>query len=681
MKSFIKTLLITVIVISVLASAVLILGALYISGYRDRHVEDALLEFDNRMGNTEFYCFNPSDRYGNFKKAKLIEDAGLDNGTKYAFVPYSEIPADLINAFVAIEDKRFYLHEGIDFLRTGKAAVNYVFGDGGFGGSTITQQLVKNLTEYDDFSVDRKLIEAFSATGLERKYDKSEILEMYLNVINLSEGCRGIGAASEFFYSKNPTQLTLAECATIAAITNNPARYDPLKHPEKNKQRRDLVLKCMLEQGYINEIEYNEAVKEPIKLNLSKKYKNGSVNSWYIDMVTEDVLNDLSEKYGITKKSASLMLYRGGFRIYTAMDENIQNVLDGYYSDEYNFPIGEDGEIPQSAMIVIDPYSGDILGVAGAVGIKSANRLQNYATNAKRPPGSTIKPLSVYAPALDRGLIKWSTVIEDSPIDDGGSRGTPWPQNVSRDYVGKVDVKYAIEHSLNTVAVKVLQMVGEKESFNFLKNKLLIKSLDAKKDMGAASLALGQPSHGVTLREITAAYSVFEEGIMSRPRSYYFVTDSDGKIILGNAPSQEKVISKESAAIMTKLLETVVDTGTAAGKIALDRNVSVAGKSGTSNNNCDRYFIGYTPELLAGVWFGYEYPKDLSQFGGNLSVYIWDEVMSKIYESDDWGSITKFAVPDTVQKLTYNKDGSFDSIDGTDASEYSDGWFAIEPHK
>lgn len=648
MRNFIKTLLIIIIVISVLSAAVLLLGALYVSGYRDRHVEEALLNFDNRVGSTEFYCFNASDRYGDFGKAKLIEGARLDNGIKYEFVAYSSIPENLVNAFISIEDKRFYSHEGIDFLRMGKAALNYVFGNGDFGGSTITQQLVKNITEYDDFSVERKLIEAFSSKDLERKYDKSEILEMYLNVINLSEGCRGVGAASEFFYSKSPLDLTLSECATIAAITNNPAKYNPLRHPENNRQRRDLVLKCMLDQGYINEAEYSKSINEPIKLNISEKYKSGDVNSWYVDMVTEDVLDDLCEKYGITKKSASLMLYRGGFRIYTAMDENVQNILDGYYSDEYNFPIGKNGEMPQSAMIVIDPYTGDILGVAGAIGEKKANRLQNYATKAKRPPGSTIKPLAVYAPAIDKGIIKWSTVIEDSPVNDGGARGVPWPRNVTGTYVGDVDVKYAVEHSLNTVAVKVLQMVGEKDSFDFLKHKLLIDSLDAGEDVGLASLALGQPARGVTLREMTAAYSIFEEGIMSKPRSYYFVTDSDGRIVLGNDPKQEKVISKESAAIMTKLLEAVVDTGTAAGKVTLDGKIEVAGKSGTSNNNCDRYFIGYTPELLAGVWFGYDYPKDLSEFGGNLSVYIWDEVMTQIYGIDEWGSGDRFSVPDST---------------------------------
>lgn len=673
MRAFLKTLLIVVIAISVFLTVAVIFGSMYLSGYKDSHVEEALLEFDSRAGSTEFYCFGPSDRYGALSKAKRIDGATLDNGIKYEYVSFKSIPENLINAFIAIEDKRFYSHSGIDYLRTGKAAVNYVFGNGDFGGSTITQQLVKNLTEYDDFSVKRKLTEAFSALDLENNYDKTEILEMYLNVINLSEGCRGIGAAAELFYSKTPQELTLSECATVAAITNNPAKYDPLKYPENNKKRRDLVLKCMLEQGYIGNEEYLQAMNEPIQLNLSNKYKSGSVNSWYIDMVTEDVLEGLCERYGITKKSASLMLYRGGFKIYTAMDENIQGILDGYYSDEYNFPIGENGELPQSAMIIIDPYNGDILGVAGAVGNKTANRLQNYATQVKRPPGSTIKPLSVYAPALDRGLIKWSTVIEDSPVNDGGGRGLPWPQNVTRTYVGNVDIKYAVEHSLNTVAVKVLGMLGVDESFDFLTEKLYWESLDAEKDIGLASLGLGQPTRGVTLRELTAAYSIFQEGIMSRARSYYFVTDARGNIILGNALEQGKAISAESAAIMTKMLEAVVDTGTAAGKIGLDEGVSVAGKSGTSNNNCDRYFIGYTPELLAGVWMGYEYPKDLSEFGGNISVYIWDEVMSRIYEGDEWGSKTKFSVPNTVQRLTYREEG--------DTLSYSEGWFEVGSHK
>ena len=640
-------------------------------------MDDTLLDINRDSGKTEFYCFDFNNRRDRLGNAMLIENARLDSGVKYKYIPFDEIPEDLVNAFIAIEDKRFFEHNGIDYYRTARAAANYVFGSKRFGGSTITQQLVKNLTENDEFSIDRKLNEAFSAIDLEERYDKTEILEMYLNVINLSEGCRGVGAAAEFFYSKAPSELTLSESATIAAITNNPSKYNPKRNPQNNKKRRDLVLKCMLEQGYIDESEYVKAKNAPIELCLSSEAEHNGINSWYIDMVTEDVLHDLCKKYNLSEKAGSFLLYQGGYRIYTAMDAQIQSILDEYYTDIYNFPIDNEGNLPQSSMIVMDPYTGDVLGVAGAIGEKKGNRLQNFAT-VKRPPGSTLKPLSVYAPALEKEFINWATIIEDSPVTQATDEKKAWPSNVTNTYVGNVDIQYAVAHSLNTVAVKVLQQVGEESSFAFLNEKLRIESLDKSRDIGLASLALGQPSRGITLRELTAAYTIFQEGIMSKPRSYFKVTDSNGVVILDNTSEQEAVLSRETAAIMTKLLETVVDSGTASGKVTLDTKVDVAGKSGTSQSNCDRLFVGYTPELLAGVWLGYEYPKDLSVFGGNVSVYIWDDVMNKIYECTDFGKIQRFVVPETVVKLTYDATtGELPPQRINEEVKTEEGWFRI----
>jgi penicillin-binding protein 1A len=244
--------------------------------------------------------------------------------------------------------------------------------------------------------------------------------------------------------------------------------------------------------------------------------------------------------------------------------------------------------------------------------------------------------------------------------------------------VGDVDIEYAIENSLNTVAVKVLDMVGNADSLSFLKSKLRISNLDESADIGAASLALGQSSRGISLCELTAAYSIFQEGVMSKPRSYFKVTDELGRIILDNSSEQESVISRENAAIMTKLLEGVVDNGTAKDRISLDDKISVAGKTGTTQNNCDRYFVGYTPELLAGVWFGYEYPKPLDDFGGNPSIYIWDDVMNKIYEKTSYGKASRFVVPDTVQRLTYQTPSGELSQLGEGACEIKEGWFAFK---
>lgn len=679
MKLFVKTILIFTILSSLTLTCLATVCGFAIYKYKDSEVEEELLRGDPHPPKTEFYYIERKNDGNRTVTPILLENARLSSGIRYKYTPLSETPDNLINAFIAIEDKRFWKHRGIDPIRSGKAIINYFTGGEKLGGSTITQQLVKNLTGRNEATIDRKLREGFSAIKIEKEYDKSEILEQYLNVINLSRGCRGIGAAAEYYYSKSPMELTLSECATIAAITNNPSLYDPISRPENNLKRRNIILNCMLELGYISEDEYTVAVSKPISLNVSNA-KNDGVNSWYIDMVSKDVIDDLCAKYGLTQSAASLMLYRGGYKIYTAIDPDVQEILDEYYSNEYNFPIDNSGSIAQSGMIIINPYNGDILGVAGAIGTKNGNRLQSFATDTKRPPGSTIKPLSIYAPAIEKGLIEWSSIFEDSPALFLGKDKNPWPQNVDRLYRGEVDVKYAVEHSLNTVPVKILDLIGADGVMNFLRDDLRMTSLDESADSGPASLALGQPSNGVTLRELTAAYSIFGEGIMSRARSYYKVTDSSGKIILDNPISQEAVISRESAAIMTKLLQCVVEGGTAAGKVSLNNKVEVAGKSGTSANNCDRLFVGYTPELLAGVWFGYEYPKNLEEFGGNLSVYIWDDVISKIYESCDQYSKSNFTVPDSVQKLSYQSPiKQENSVENTPA--YDTGWFNVKNHK
>lgn len=676
MKTFFKAILILVIVISLAIFIAVIAGAVVLNGYATSKVDDDLINGYAAAEQTLFYRAESTADSEDFYNFVRVTDARLDSGVKYKYVSYDKLPDQLIKAFIAIEDKRFYSHHGIDYKRSLGAVVNYVFhGQKSFGGSTITQQLVKNLTGEDEPSISRKLKEAFCAMELEQRLDKSEIMEKYLNVINLSHGCFGVGAAAEYYFSKDICDLTLCECASIAAITNNPARYSPINHPEDHVKRRNTVLMCMRDQGYISEKEYKTAKSMPLSLKLSVK-GDSAVNSWYIDMVVEDVSRDLAKKYDISKQMATWLLYRGGYRIYTAMDAQIQSIVENYYADEYNFPMSDDGEMPQSSVIVINPKNGDILAVAGAVGPKIANRIQSYATGTKRPSGSVIKPLSVYAPALDMGLIKWSSILSDTPIKEATDTNPAWPANANGQYAGNVTLRYAIDQSLNTVAIKTLEMLGNKTSFDFLKDKLHIKSLDENADMGEASLALGQMSRGVTLREIVAAYSIFDSGVMSEARSYFKVTDSSGVVVLDNSPKRERVISEQSAAIMTKLLESVVKNGTAKGKVSLTEKCEVAGKSGTTQNSADRYFIGYTPTLLAGVWSGFEYPRSLEEFGGNFSVSIWDELMNIIYDKTAYGSLeTTFTVPRSVQPLSFDsKTGNMDPTTLDDQNSEI-GWF------
>lgn len=679
MRKHLKRAFIILIILSCLISLIIIIGAVMLYRFSKDKVNDELLDSIRSDGNIYFFRYDRDENGDIINSPIEINSILANNQPGDGYVTFDRIPETLKNAFIAIEDKRFYSHSGIDYVRSSFAVINYITkGKRCFGGSTITQQLVKNLTGDDKISVRRKISEAFAAIDLERRYDKTEILEAYLNIINLSHGCRGVGDAARFYYSKNVSELTLCEATTIAAITNNPAKYDPISHPDENIRRRNLILKCMFDLGFISSVEFDNATKQDLNLSVSETHKNNTSNSWYIDTVIDDVIHDLAKKHNISYKNASVIFFKGGYNIYTAVDQEVQNSIESFFEDISNFPYDATGTPPQSSMIVIDPHSGDILGVVGAIGKKEGNRLLNYATASKRPAGSVIKPLSVYAPALERGVIDWSTIFEDSPIKSGSGNNAPWPSNANNKYVGKVTVEYALRYSLNTVAVKVLHQIGNKQSFDFLKNKLMISSLDKAKDLGDASLALGQQSVGVTLRELVAAYSIFTDGIIKKTRAYYKVTDINGRVILDNQPEENRVISEESAAIMTKLLQNVVSIGTASSIINLNYPTEIAGKTGTTQFTFDRYFVGYTPTILAGVWQGFDMPSSLEFIGFNYSAAVWNEIIDDIYSySPRFARQTNFVVPANVQKITYTKLPQETNKDAFTKNDTEEGWFDI----
>ena len=592
---------ITLVVILTLAGVAL---GIYVSSITERELDEGIFDLLRENSASKIYYYE-SDGASRSADATELETEELFGGYRSLPVDYSEIPTDLINAFVSIEDKRFFEHSGVDWKRTLGAALNYIFRfDGSFGGSTITQQLIKNVTERDEYTLERKIQEILWALDLERKMSKSEILQNYLNIINLSNGCYGVGAAADYYFSKSLDELTLFECASIAAITNNPSYYDPRRNPENNRERALLILSQMYEQGYIESDQYESAKKESLALNIRSDGAS-SINLWYVDMVLEDVIRDLMAEKGYTRAMANMAIYRGGLKIYTAMDYQLQLLVEKYYANASNFGgvDGSDGQ--QSAIILIDTQNGDVLAVAGAIGEKSANRLQNFATSTVRPAGSVIKPLSVYAPALDAGIITWSSVYDDVPINFGNaSEPKAWPKNANGVYRGLTNINYAIEHSVNTVTVRVLEDLGLERSFDFLYNKLGMKSLIDERvlddgrvisDIDYAALALGQFNYGVSVREISAAYSIFASGgIYNGSRSYYKVTDSLGNVILENKYHGEAVISEESAAIMHEMLKNVVESGTASA-LTLKKSVECAGKTGTTQKNFDRWYIGYTP--------------------------------------------------------------------------------------
>ena len=604
----------------------------------------------------QFYIYHFEDRVNRVGELEEVT-ANLFAQKQTSYIAYPDIPRHLIDAFVAIEDKRFYTHNGVDWSRTLAASVNYVLGfSKHFGGSTITQQLVKNMTGHDEVTLKRKIQEIFYALDMERTLDKSEILELYLNVIHFSDNCDGISQAAAHYFSKTPQELTVAECATIAAITNSPSYYNPIRNPQNNLERRNLILSEMYGQGYLSEAEYREAIAEELVLNPQENGNTGEgINSWYVDMVIEDVINDLMAKYGLNRNAASQFFYAGGLKIEMAMDEEIQEMAEEYYRTAVKVPRNADGVSAQSALIVIDSRTGDVLGVAGAIGDKTGNRVQNFATQTQRPPGSALKPISVYAPALEKGIINWASVYDDVPVEFGTSGKVAWPRNATGVYRGLTTVSYAVAHSTNTVAVRILEQLGLENSYHFAKERFHLAGMVSEvgaNDCDRAALALGQLNYGVTLRDLTAAYTVFADAGVYHPwRSYYRVLDSDGNILLSRADSGEIVLSAGNAAIMTKLLQGVIKDGTSS-SVTLGKLTECAGKTGTTNNDNDRWFVGYTPDIICGVWCGYEYPEALE--GRNLCTQIWNQVMQSIVKEK--GGRTTFTVPSSVVRATYCKD-------------------------
>jgi penicillin-binding protein 1A len=679
----------TLLMVLAIGMTLALIVGLAVTWYLERNIEPVFEEgedtFPVAAGASQLYYYQFDDRTARAGERIALPDGTLDGGMHVIPVTYGECPAELIDAFVAIEDQQFWGHHGVNWGRTATAALNYCLGyTRQFGASTITQQLVKNLSGKSDYSIHRKVQEMCWANDLENRCTKEEIMERYLNVINLSQGCYGVGAAAERFFGKTVGELTLAECAAIAGITNNPSYYDPVRFPEHTRARRDMILGVMLGEGYIDEAAYREAIATPLVLKEGAGRQKTPTYSWYVDMVMSDVVRDLCATYGYTREYANRLLWNGGLTIEVAIDPDIQSQVEVYFEDVTHFPRHKNGERAQAGMIVIHPATGDILAVVGAVGDKTGNRLQSHATDTLRPAASAIKPLSVYAPALERGEITWASVFDDVPVTYRGDGSRPWPKNANRIYRGLTDVRYAVSHSVNTVAVRVLREVGLRQSFDFLRDALGMTSLiegrtltdgRAVSDIGEAALALGQMNYGVTLRELTAGYTALANGgVYMAPHSYYRVVAPDGRVLLSNSSVGQRAVSEQNACIMTKLLEDVVTRGTAKGAQLLGGRVAVAGKTGTSSADCDRYFIGYTPEYLAGVWYGFDYPQPMTDMKSNPSVKIWHDVMSPIVSRDvkAGGAKTSFPLVPGVIKVSYCPDSGLRPTDACRADMRGD---------
>ena len=638
LNTFLTVLLIGMITGTIVGMALLI----YIKDYinTDYDIENLKLDLEQT---TSIYYMDYTDEERTMGNWVEWEEERIHGSENRLWVSYKNIPENLINAFVAIEDQRFWDHKGVDWKRTGGAVLQVLkSGSFGYGGSTITQQLIKNVTGDKDVKIQRKLEEIFRALSLEKKKSKEDILEMYLNTIYLSQGCSGVQSAANFYFHKDVSELTLAECACIASITNRPTYYDPIQNPDNNEYRRTVILDQMLEQKYISQAEYDKAVAEALTLYTAEdieeeEEESTSVHSWFVETLINDVIRDLMEEKGLDENTATQMLYSGGLKIYSTVDRQVQEAMEEVFEDEANYPELE-GVQPESAMVVINPYNSNLLGVIGARGVKKTNGDWNNATMSQRQPGSSFKPIAVYAQAIDQGLATYSTIVDDYPYNVNPATGKVWPSNSPNTYRGYTSICDALIRSVNTVAVRLLDQIGIENSFYFLRNKFristLVEQVGARGDMGL-SMALGGLTYGVSLREITTSYGVFaNSGIFTESRSYIKVCDAQGNIILSNEEKSEVILNQSTAQIMTNMLAEVADPngyGTAR-KLTVTKHVDVAAKTGTTNDNKDIYFVGYTPYFVGGVWFGYEQPRYLPGFSVSPSLSLWDKVMLKLHE-------------------------------------------------
>ena len=654
--------LITLVLIGVLCGCFCgIAFAMYVHIYINPSAQETAAEISKGLGlnlNSFIYAKeSDSDEYTLYETIK-----GKENRE---WVDSDKIPDTLKNAVVAIEDERFYKHHGVDWVRTIGAVKGWLLGGTQYGGSTITQQLIKNITADNDYSVKRKVNEIFRAFALEKEIDdKDRILVMYLNTIYLGYNSYGVQTAAMQYFDKDVSQLDLAESAVLAGLTNNPSIYDVYNYPEKVKERQETILAQMLDQKMISQEEYEAAVAEELNYRPYEEYQQEikSTYSYFTDEVIKDVINDLMTEKGYSRLVAENMVYSGGLNIYATIDTKVQNALDEVWANADNFPNTEKyGEIPQSAMVITDKQ-GNIVGIAGGRGEKTSSRGFSYASDARRQPGSSIKPLATYGPAMDAGIATPDTTVYDRALIQD-AEGNPWPMNDGKYPTGRaMTVKEGMTRSLNTISAQLLKQLTPQKSYEFMTQQLGFKLVDSRtnedgtvqSDIDLAPLALGALTDGVTVREMAGGFSTFiNDGVYGGTRTYTKVTDSEGNTIMENTPNTDKGFTNvRTDYYMLDCLQNVTAHGTAYG-IQLD-GVETGGKTGTTTSNTDIWFCGITPKYSGAVWVGYEHNYRLDGLYGRNAAEIWLAVMQKVHAGDS--GLVFDSHPQDFEEVTYCMD-------------------------
>lgn len=678
------------------------------------------------------------------------------------YVKLSDIPQDLKDAVVAIEDQRFYEHNGIDLKGIMRAIFvniqNGLSGNGFFsqGASTLTQQLIKNEKLTPEKKIIRKITEQYMAVSLEKDLEKSlgskekaknYILELYLNTIALNHGLNGVQAAAKFYYGKEVGELTLSECASIAGITQNPSKYSPVSNPEANKERQTTVLNKMLELGYITQSEYDEAIADDIYSrivgNSSQDENTNSKHSYFVDAVVVELAQQLQDEKGMSRQQAYDMIYSGGLQIYTTIDMDMQRSLDNAISNDALYPAGSTNKVTatytisvmdketekqshyertkqfdskedaeqnadafvqsvkdellndntvfvldnlsiqkslQTSMVIMDNYTGQVKALSGGRE-KTGDLVFNRATQGYRQPGSVFKVLAAYAPAIDMGIVYPGTVYLDEKFTVNG-----WtPNNWWRDgYRGPYTVREAIRDSANIIAAKTITDVGAQNAFNYLlefgfKELVYSEEINGKiySDVNA-NISLGGLTKGVSTLELSAAYAAIANGgLYNEPIFYTKVLNHDGEVFLENTPTQKRIIKETTAYLLTDMMEDVITSGTGGLARFSSVNMPVAGKTGTTTDDIDLVFAGYTPYYTGAIWMGYDTPQRIS-YDKSYHLLIWKAAMEDIHKNLPTKQFTK---PDGLVSHTFCSESGMVPVDGlctqdyygaTVKSEYSD---------
>ena len=615
------------------------------------------IDLNARSLNLSSFIYVENKDSGEFEEYQTLY--GTENRI---WVDLSEMPKAMPDAIVAIEDKRFYEHNGVDWYRTGSAILSLVTGRNNYGGSTLTQQLIKNITDDSEVSLTRKLREIFRALNIEREYSKDDIIEAYLNVVNFGNNCQGVESASELYFDKPIGECSIAECAAIAGITQNPSRWNPLYYPENNKERRETVLDQMYEQGKITKDEYDKAMEESANMTFVGRDNededdeddedNVKVQNWYIYQMYWDLCRDLAKYYDISEDAASLKLYTEGLKIYCAMDTDAQAMIEEEAlksNADYDYDL-------QTAMTMVG-YDGRVIATVGSSKEKEGNLDWDRASHSVLQPGSSIKAIIPYPLAIDEDIYNYSSLTKDQPIEkwkmDYWGNWQAGPPNSYEGYHQYMTVPEALSWSSNACAVQTMELIGVNKAYEQATENLGFKNLGEADKTNVGALSLGGMEGGVTVREMAAAMQyIGNGGLFYEPYTYYYVTDQNDTIILDNRNNTPiEAYSPETAYKMNRLLKYNVMTSThTASSYAQISGWDIAGKTGTTDYDRDLWFVGASPYCTLACWMGYDQPDSVNYYG--LSTIVWQKVMSNYLKDKTY---KEFTMPDNIIPATYCK--------------------------